>query len=397
MAMKEKSSKIEIVCSIVFLICALLCLIWFLLYAYFAVPEITLIGPSEITINLDGNYEEKGATAKLDNRDITKNIKIDNPVNTSKVGDYIITYSVTNKKGKKEQSITRRVKIRETEKPVIKLKKDSTISVQYGVTYKDPGYIAMDNYDGDITDKVEVQGNVDTKKIGTYKLYYTVYDSSENSDTKIRTIKVVDTQAPKITLNGKENTVIKLGGPYKEEGCKVQDNHDGDISDKVKISGKINENLAGYYTITYSVTDSFGNTAKKSRKVQVGSQADIDDANHILISINEQRLWFYQNGVLQLSSNIVTGTSGVNDTPRGSFRIQGKAQSVYLRGPGYKSFVNYWMPIYGEIGLHDATWRSSFGGSIYLTSGSHGCINLPYYIAQTIYYDAPIGIAVRVI
>ena len=111
----------------------------------------------------------------------------------------------------------------------------------------------------------------------------------------------------------------------------------------------------------------------------------------------KERLWFYQNGILQLSANVVTGTRGVNDTPRGSFRIQGKAQSIYLRGPDYESFVNYWMPIYGDIGMHDASWRSTFGGYIYQTSGSHGCINLPYYVAENLYYNAPIGMLVKII
>lgn len=394
--MNNKGSII-VACSIVFIIVAILCLVWFILYAYLAVPEITLNGEEEINLQLYGNYEEMGATATLDNKDVTDKIKIDNPLDTSKVGDYIIKYSITNNKGKKEQVVTRRVKIRENEKPIIKLKGGKSIKVQYGATYKDPGYEAIDNYDGDITSQVQVQGEIDTKTIATYKLYYTVTDSSENSTTVIRTIKVKDTKAPKLTLNGKSYVIVDLNGKYKEQGCKAVDNHDGDISDKVKVTGNINTRIAGYYSVTYSVSDSFGNTSQIVRKVQVGTQADIDNANHILISISEQRLWFYQNGILELSANVVTGTKNINDTPRGSFRIQGKAQSVYLRGPDYESFVNFWIPIYGDIGMHDASWRSTFGGSIYLTSGSHGCINLPYYVAESIYYNAPIGMLVKVV
>ena len=395
--MKQRNKGIEIACSVVFIICAILCLAWFVLYAYLAVPEITLNGEEEITVNLNGSYEEQGATAKLDNKDVTDRIKIDNPLNTNKVGDYIIKYSITNTKGQKEQVVTRRVKVRETEKPIIVLNNKSSITVQYGSKYKEPGYKANDNYDGDLTDRVEVQGEVDTRQIGTYKLYYTATDSSENSVTVVRTVKVIDTKGPKLTLNGKSYTVVSLNGTYKEKGCKAIDAHDGDISDKVKSSGQVNTRVAGYYTVNYTVKDSFGNTSNISRKVQVGTQTDIDNANHILISISEQRLWFYQNGILQLSANVVTGTRGVNDTPRGSFRIQGKAQSIYLRGPDYESFVNYWMPIYGDIGMHDASWRSTFGGYIYQTSGSHGCINLPYYVAENLYYNAPIGMLVKII
>ena len=395
--MGKDYSKIEITCAIVFLISSMLCLGWFILYAYLAVPTISLNGNSEVIINLGGQYEESGAKASLDNKDVSKRIKIDNPVDTNKVGVYKVKYSVTNNKGMKKQTVIRKVMVRETEKPTIKLTSGTDIKVQYGSTYKDPGYKASDNYDGDISDKVKVQGAVDTNQIGAYKLYYTVADSSENTVTAVRTVNVVDTQAPKLKINGDAYTTVKLRSSYEDQGCTATDNHDGDISDKVKSSGKVNTSVPGYYTISYSVKDSFGNKAKASRKVQVGTKTEIDNANHILISISEQKLWFYQDGVLQLTSNVVTGTKGEHDTPRGTFRIQYKARSVYLRGPDYKTFVNYWMPIYGDIGLHDATWRSSFGGYIYQTSGSHGCINLPYYVAENIYYNAPTGYLVKVV
>ena len=113
-------------------------------------------------------------TASLNNKDISDSIKIDSKLDTSKVGDYVITYSVTNIKGRQERSVTRTVKVRDDINPVLKLKGDSPYKVQFGSKYKDPGYIATDNYDGDITDRVEVQGIVDTKQLGVYKLYYIV-------------------------------------------------------------------------------------------------------------------------------------------------------------------------------------------------------------------------------
>ena len=57
--------------------------------------------------------------------------------------------------------------------------------------------------------------------------------------------------------------------------------------------------------------------------------------------------------------------------------VQKKTKNAILKGPGYRSFVNYWMPVYGGIGIHDASWRDEFGGQIYMKSGSHGCINTP--------------------
>jgi len=62
-----------------------------------------------------------------------------------------------------------------------------------------------------------------------------------------------------------------------------------------------------------------------------------------------------------------------------------KQKGATLSGLGYKTNVTYWMPFYGNIGMHDASWRYSFGGEIYKKNGTHGCINAPFYLAETIY------------
>lgn len=395
--MEKSPVKVEITCSIIFFICALLCVALFILYDYVETPQIELIGDKKIVLEIGVQYEEQGAKAFLNNKDVSSKIKINNLVNPNKVGTYNIEYSITNSKGRKKRTVKRMVTMQETEKPVLKLTKGLTIKVQYGSKFTEPGYTAIDNYDGDISGAVEVQGIVDTKQLGTYKLYYTVTDSSGNVATADRTVNVVDTAAPKISLNGSSYVVVAVKGNYEEEGYIAIDNYDGDVTNKVKKSGKINYNIPGYYKTKYSVTDSFGNKSTITRTIQVGTKRQIDDANQILISVKEQKLWFYKNGVLELTSNVVTGTKGKNDTPKGSFRIQGKSKNVYLQGADYKTFVSYWIPIYGDIGLHDATWRNSFGGYIYQTSGSHGCINLPYSTAEKIYYNAPIGTRVKVV
>lgn len=117
---------------------------------------------------------------------------------------------------------------------------------------------------------------------------------------------------------------------------------------------------------------------------------------YILISIKKQKLYYYKNGKIKLTSKVVTGTKNKYDTPKGTFKIEGKAKNVYLIGKDYKNFVNYWMLINRktQIGLHDAPWRSTFGGNIYKYNGSHGCINLPYNVAKTIYKTAAKGTTV---
>lgn len=104
------------------------------------------------------------------------------------------------------------------------------------------------------------------------------------------------------------------------------------------------------------------------------------------ISISDQEMWFYKDGELIVSSNIVTGNPYAgNATPAGVYILKYKEKDAVLVGEDYRTPVSYWMPFNGGIGMHDATWRGSFGGSIYLGGGSHGCVNLPLGVAEKIY------------
>lgn len=108
--------------------------------------------------------------------------------------------------------------------------------------------------------------------------------------------------------------------------------------------------------------------------------------SYVEIDINNQMVYVYSKGELKLSTPTVTGnTSKGHSTPLGVDSITYKATNVVLKGPGYASPVKYWMPFNGGVGLHDADWRSSFGGNIYKTNGSHGCINLPPNIADDVF------------
>ena len=117
---------------------------------------------------------------------------------------------------------------------------------------------------------------------------------------------------------------------------------------------------------------------------------------YIEINISKQKLWYYKAGVLIIESDIVTGNlSNGNGTPNGAYYIKYKELNATLKGPGYSTGVKYWMPFNAGIGLHDAKWRGTFGGSTYKSSGSHGCINLPFLTAQTIYNNvSPGGIVI---
>ena len=107
---------------------------------------------------------------------------------------------------------------------------------------------------------------------------------------------------------------------------------------------------------------------------------------YVEIDLGNQHLYLYVEEKMILESDFVSGNASRGwNTPAGVFGLTYKTKNAVLRGPGYETPVNYWMPFNGNIGMHDATWRSSFGGDIYLTNGSHGCINLPFENAKIIY------------
>ncbi|WP_099203143.1 L,D-transpeptidase family protein [Miniphocaeibacter massiliensis] len=123
---------------------------------------------------------------------------------------------------------------------------------------------------------------------------------------------------------------------------------------------------------------------------------------YVEISIENQNMWFYKDGKLIVETPVVTGKPKRYSTPKGVWNVWIKETDRYLRGNNadgskYKSWVNYWMQIDGTgVGIHDASWRSSFGGSIYSYGGSHGCINTPFKNAKMIYDNIEKGTPVIV-
>lgn len=128
----------------------------------------------------------------------------------------------------------------------------------------------------------------------------------------------------------------------------------------------------------------------KQTSVKQGKD-DIGDT-YVEVDMTEQMLYYYLNGKLEIETPIVTGnTSRDMGTPEGVNYVYIKQTDRILRGEGYASHVNFWMPVKGNIGIHDATWRSNFGGKIYQTNGSHGCINAPYSVMSKIYEMVEMG------
>ncbi len=128
-----------------------------------------------------------------------------------------------------------------------------------------------------------------------------------------------------------------------------------------------------------------------SQKACAQGRDDIG-GTYIEVDMGEQMLYYYVDGVQMLSSPVVTGnTSRKMGTPSGVNYVYLKQKNRILRGPGYASHVNFWMPVKGNIGIHDAAWRGKFGGSIYQTNGSHGCINMPGDVMERLYDSVEVG------
>ena len=121
---------------------------------------------------------------------------------------------------------------------------------------------------------------------------------------------------------------------------------------------------------------------------------------YVEVSLSEQKLWCYQDYNLVMETDVVTGTNTPErETKRGIYAIDAKKEHATLGTldvQGYASPVDYWAPFNGGQGLHDAPWRSSFGGSIYQYNGSHGCVNIPPANMKTIFDAVSIGTAVIV-
>ncbi len=225
-------------------------------------PKIELIGVTPVNLNVNDKYIEQGARAWLGNHDISDEINIDGNVDVDKLGKYEIRYSVINIFLK--ANVTRIVNVIDNIKPEITLIGGSEIKLCPEEQFKEPGYSAIDNYDGVISNKVSVKVNKD-------EVVYEVSDTSNNITKIIRKLDRNDKEAPIIQLVGSDKVYLTVGSKYVESGYKVTDAYDKLIAEKVRIVGNVNTSVVGTYILTYEATDCSGNYAKVVRTVIVSN------------------------------------------------------------------------------------------------------------------------------
>lgn len=233
-------------------------------------------------------------------QDVTDKVRVTGKVDIDKIGKYDINYEIDTLIG--TYSIKAQIRVIDTKAPIILLEGGEEYNQSYTKEYAEPGFTAIDEYEGDLTEKV----NVEKEKIDEtcYNLIYKVQDSSGNIAQVIRKINIIDDISPILTLNGSTNMTVFLNGKYEEKGAKAQDEKDGDLTNKITIDGNVNTAKVGKYTLTYTVLDNSGNKATKNRNVSV-----IEKSNKAVSTVKAQDGTSGPKGVIYLTFDDGPSTS----------------------------------------------------------------------------------------
>jgi len=238
-------------------------------------PVLTLKGSDTLTLNFGTQYTELGFTAidSVDG-DISSNVVVSGSVNTGKVGSYTLTYTVSDAAGN-SATATRTVSVVDSTAPVL------TAPVATTVAATDASGTAATNTQvaaflagataNDAVDGVLVVSNdaPAVLPLGANTITFEAVDSSGNRASQTAVLTIADQTKPVLTLNGSNAITLAVGEVYSELGANAVDNVDGDISNKVTVSGTVDSAAVGVYTVTYTVSDAAGNSTSVTRSVSV--------------------------------------------------------------------------------------------------------------------------------
>jgi len=222
--------------------------------------KLVLNDGSDITLEYGQNYSDPGASASF----LFFNVDVESQgqVSGDQLGSYSITY--TAKLLGKTATVQRTVTVVDTTAPTIVLvHKDNAFTLP-GHDYQEEGFVAEDNHDGDITHKVQ-------RMISDGYVHYRVTDSSGNVAEVKREIVYNDITAPELTLQGNATVYMTAGKNFTEPGYTAVDDAEGDITDKVEVTTDLDKYTPGTYTVTYTVSDNYGNSTQAERKIVVSA------------------------------------------------------------------------------------------------------------------------------
>lgn len=309
------------------------------------IPKIKLNGDKNIKVEFGSHYQDPGCTATYLGKNISNKIWYEGEVDEEKLGTYFIVCKI--RKNRLTVSAERNVEIVDTKEPEITLEGDQEKVICPNNEYEEEGYKAIDNYDGDITDKVVITKNEND-------VTYSITDTSGNEKIVKRNIIKEDKEAPTIELKGNEKIYVTVGGKYNESLATATDNCDDDLTESIKIDGSVDTNKEGTYTLTYSVSDNSGNTSSKERKVIV------------------------QKATQKVSSSLGCGAAGTiyltfDDGPNNNYtptilnvlKKYGVKATFFVTGSGSDSLIQREYDEGHAIGVH--TWTHDYG-QIYASS-----------------------------
>ena len=320
----------------------------------------------------------KKACSKLDAFNSKKMIKIVNAKPVYKKGKF---------KVQKEEEGTE-LKKTEAANQIGKAIKDgvSTLSLEKADCYNNPEYTSKNKKLISLTDKM----NKNLKGSITYKFGKQVVKLDKNTYSSWLKVNK-DYSDYTVDKDSMENWLLKFMYKYNTQyGWHTFKTHDGRTK---KIYGgpygwrisKDKEMTAIKKMLKNGTTETREPYWREKGKVYDGINGDIGDT-YVEVDMGAQTVYYFKKGKLKFATSCVTGKMTADrKTPECVAYILYKQPSATLSGQGYSSDVKYWMPFIGNVGFHSAPWRGSFGGSEYISNGSHGCVNLPTYSAATLY------------
>ena len=225
-------------------------------------PAIAVNGPLNDTSACGSTYVDPGATASdacVGSVPVTaeQNGSADQP------GSFTITYKAQDPSGNQAISpVQRVVTVNDDAPPTLVLLGSTRPSLECGTAFNEPGYSANDACFGDVTNRVQVSGNVNSGSPGSYPLTYTVSDpAGQSAPPATRTVTVSDTLAPSLTVLGALNQQLQCDhAPYADPGATATDACAGNLTAAIQRVGSVNTGAAGSYSLTYRVSDPSGNT-----------------------------------------------------------------------------------------------------------------------------------------
>lgn len=330
-------------------------------------PIITLNGGNQ-TIEYNTTYNELGATANDSlEGDISDKILINNSsLNVSKIGNYTITYDVSDSAGNPAATKYRNVEVIDSTPPIITLNGEDPQEIEVFFNYTELNANATDNYDGDLTSNISIDSSsVNTSKLGSYNVTYSVNDSFGNPASVNRTVNVIDNSSPVIILNNDTSWILERAiDNYIEYGANATDNYDSSLTVQIDNSS-LNVDVVGSYEVRYYVEDSSGNNASAIRIVNVTDTISPEinvtsPQNNITYITNNIALNVFANEPSTWNYSLDNGTTNNSFTPNTTLTLVNGNYELIIWAEDDSGNVNSTSVIFN---VNVASHSTSSGGS----------------------------------